>query len=755
MNPPFTEKLWPSALKGVRVREYVMVQQCGWGRGCLAALVGGVVLSLVPTLRAEGNLDRLDSSLKLVPADAAFYGAMLRNREQVQAVLKSRAWAKLMALPMVKSGLQMAHAQIHDANGPAAPYVKLLHTPENHELIHLVLDMGSQEIFYYGGDSWLGFIDVAGQLAGAMQFGPALAAIGKGATGDNPARTQARLIFSTLAKNIDLLKVPDLVVGFKLSDTARAETQLGRLEKLLTGLLERIPQLKNSLKRAKVAGGDFLVLSLDGSMVPWDQLSIRDREDDSGEYEDLVKKLNGLKLTVHLGVRDNYLLLALGDSAAGLERLGKSERLADRSEFKPLARFADRRVSSIQYLSRALAAKVGTSKKDIDGIIDFANKALKQTGFPDETQERIRKDLDALSRDLKSLIAEPGASMAFSFLTDRGQESYSYEWGDHPGLDASKPLTVLNHVGGTPICAGAGRSRYRPDRYLMLVKWIKTFHGYFEELVLPLVGETNKEKYDEAVKAFFPLLKRLDETTAKKLLPGFADSQFALALDGRLKSRQWYKAMPPAKDPLPMLEPALVFGVSDASLVKQAFADYRGIVNDLITEVRKLGVPQVPEFEIPEATTLEVKSGTLYYYPVPILGMLGIDTQIVPTAGLNDKVLVLTLSQAHAGRLLTPMPLKKTEGPLADPDRPLAGAAYVDWPALVDTVAPWVDYGGEFAARHSATDSSGKKPPDIKALLEQAHVVLDVLKVLRSYTSGTYLEDGALVTHGETVLQDL
>ena len=60
-------------------------------------------------------------------------------------------------------------------------------------------------------------------------------------------------------------------------------------------------------------------------MVPWDQLPIKDFEEKEGDYDDLVKKLAGLKLRVSLGVRDNYLLFAIGDSLEALDRLGGDE----------------------------------------------------------------------------------------------------------------------------------------------------------------------------------------------------------------------------------------------------------------------------------------------------------------------------------------------------------------------------------------------------------------------------------------------
>ena len=47
-------------------------------------------------------------------------------------------------------------------------------------------------------------------------------------------------------------------------------------------------------------------------------------------------------------------------------------------------------------------------------------------------------------------MPEAGAVMGLSFLTDRGIEGYQYAWGGHGPMDGSKPLGLLEHVGGNP-----------------------------------------------------------------------------------------------------------------------------------------------------------------------------------------------------------------------------------------------------------------------------------------------------------------
>jgi hypothetical protein len=395
----------------------------------------------------------------------------------------------------------------------------------------------------------------------------------------------------------------------------------------------------------------------------------------------------------------------------------------------------------------------------VDDWITTANKYLNDAGLPEDVRGRARKDMNELAKDVKTLIPEIGASLSFSFLTDRGQESYSFEWGEHPSVDASKPLSLLGHCGGNPILAVAGRSKYTPQNYRLLVKWLKVAYGYVDEFVVPRLDDDKREQYERFSKIAFPLLRRLDKTTGERLLPALADGQVGFVLDAKIGSKQWIRGIPASDEALPMLEPAIIFGVSDAALLKQAMSDYRSIVNDAIMQVRET-IPIVPAFEIPEPKTMKVKSGTLYFYPLP--QFIGLDPQIVPNAGLSAHVAALTISKQHSERLLSRTALPVSGGPLADANRPLAGAFYLDWPGFVDAVTPWVDFGLQMAGPKplaglldESADASGKGENEGEGLRKQVHAFLSVLKALRESSGGTYLEDGILVTHSETVFKDL
>ena len=105
--------------------------------GKFLLILTGVALwaSAVPA-RAEDK--KPDSSLALIPADAAYYGAMLRNREQIDAVAKSKAWAKIKNLPLVQMAWGMLEKE-YSAEGKLAPLREWMGQAENSELIVCVL----------------------------------------------------------------------------------------------------------------------------------------------------------------------------------------------------------------------------------------------------------------------------------------------------------------------------------------------------------------------------------------------------------------------------------------------------------------------------------------------------------------------------------------------------------------------------------------------------------------------------------------
>ncbi len=342
--------------------------------GLAGALALAMLISIPPQL-ARGA-EKPAGSLEFVPADASFYSASLRLKEQFDIARQSKAWKRFQKIPIVQMGWQMMQAQL-TPNSPLDMAQQMLELPENQQLVGLLGDMVSNEVFVYGDPSVTRFVAAlaegysdaqATNMMNGLQTALAQAQQGAGSR-PNPQskaagnREAAHAFLEVLADHLDDLTIPNVVLGFKLSKTEPAVTQLKRLEVMAKMALKQSPQLKDRLKRTKIGDSEYLTLSLDGSLVPWQEIRWQDFEEEPDEFAPLVEKLKSLTLSLTLGVRGDYLLVSLGSSNDHLARIGKGELLVDRPELKPLAAYAGKRLTSIAYSSGSLRRPSAPAKR--------------------------------------------------------------------------------------------------------------------------------------------------------------------------------------------------------------------------------------------------------------------------------------------------------------------------------------------------------------------------------------------------------
>ena len=241
---------------------------------------------------------------------------------------------------------------------------------------------------------------------------------------------------------------------------------------------------------------------------------LRGAEIHKGDLDKVVARLKKATLVIAVGLRDDLLLVSVGSSTDALARLGKGKSLAQRPELAPLAKFADKRLTSVGYVSEEFSRRLLGGTADLEQGLKAADAALRLSKLSSGEQDQIRKDAAALVADLKSVLPHPGAMMGFNFLTDRGLEGYQYSWGGHNRLDGSKPLTLLEHIGGNPLIAAMNRTKVSVKDYDLFVKWAKVGYGYFEKYAVPKMPSNDREKFEKFAAAAIPLVERLDQTRA-------------------------------------------------------------------------------------------------------------------------------------------------------------------------------------------------------------------------------------------------
>jgi hypothetical protein len=743
------------------------MSKASWLRFLVVALVLiGVGTGIGPAAAVvrAADLEKLDTSLKLIPADAAFYTSSLRNREQFEMFLQSNAFAKLKALPITQMGLQMFQMQAANPESEVSQALQVLKNPEVKKVVDLAADMFSNEVFLYGDESCVDFLDLLMEVNSTTSYGPLMLK----AQGDNeelrPEQLQAKAVLSVVLENIEVVAVPNMLMGFKLDRPAAANEALIKLEMFLNmGLSMAPPQFQGCLKRETIAGHEYLVLRLNGKMIPWDgsekeelgKLGID--EEDATSLIDHVKEMN---LVIAFGVRENYLLASIGSSAECVEKLGVGDKLESLQPFNALAKFADRKLTSVSYVSAELMQVVGSQGRVLDQLYSALEAFISRADLGEEKTERILGDAQLFVEDVKAMFPQMGAELAFSFLGDQGVETYDYKWGEHPQIDGSKPLSLLEHVGGNPIFGIVSRGKVDVTDYEMITKWLSVGWKYFNEYAVPQMKDDEREKFAAYAKDLMPLVERLDKATRESMIPALADGQSALVFDGKFESKQIQAQVPAWEKAMPFPELALVIGVSDAELLKKGLREYKAIVQEVLaviekndheafqqltSELRKKSAEAGSQFNLPEIAVTEGSGYKIYGVQLPT--ELGLDKSFIPNAGLSDHVAVLSLSVKHSERLLEKTPLT-IGGVLAKTDRPLAAAVWFNWAGLLDTATPWIDFGLEQVDEaHLGGDRA--------SAVDQIHVLLEVLKCYRCLTVESYIEEDCLVTHSLLEIRDV
>lgn len=721
-----------------------------WKRSFILVILTAMVVGLcwagasepaIPTAKVQADL-LTTTALRLAPADCSYFSTSLRMKEQLLQLWNTKAIQKIWNTPLVKAGWSEVVSNWEQQSGPIQG---MLEQKENQELLHLLLEMGSEECFMIGGPKLPKFITTLGNVVSTAIVSSRLSEA-FGEPMESPFEI-LREVLSALQDDLDNVVVPDLALGFKVSDPKVAKRQVARLAVVLNAAALAVPPLTGNVKSQKVGEDNLTTVTLDGAKIPWNQIPWELIEENAGDFDELRDHLKSMKLTVYVGYYDGYIVVGVGDSLRFLESFGKSKKLVDQPELAPLKQHLDKKVIAISYSSKRMNAGSGFTRADADDLVSQLNKILEESSLEDDIRERLEKDFKELGNDAFKLMGhEPGATLSVSFQTDRGLESFLYQYSPDPSRDFSKQLGLLNHTGGDPLLAMVGRSIVHPEHWDILVKWIKKGDGYLRKFGFPMIeqmaGEDTVKKIEQVLDGIAPSLRKIDETMRTNLLPALADGQSGLIVDNKLVSTQWHRDMPSSPKPLPILEPALILGVSDRDKLVAAAIDIRQAFNDMAKVVHELDPDEIPSIHWPAPESKKIDEMTLAWYSFP--DELKLDGRLKPSAGLSNNLCALTVSNEHAMRLMQATPLKVEGGPLMDLKRPLASATYFRISGLMDTADAWTD----FMFQESELKEHKEHAKDVKTIIQS-------LKLFHTYSSVTYREKEMAVTHSELHVKDV
>ncbi len=743
------------------------------------------VAVLLATSAPAGEQAGGPMGVAIVPHDAAFLSSSLRLRQQYNAIVGSNAFKAIMGLPAVKRALESYEEQRTTPGSAFSTFEAFVDLTENQDAVELLTDMVATDTFLYGEPSCVSFWKLVRKVMEAQQRAGIAAGredmVVEEVPGDDDngggeldleafstdvnTRRQARVVLETLAENLDLLVVPDVVWGFKTTKREVALEQLGRLETVATSLLQGDPDLAKSVSRRKLAGGELLTFTLDGSRVPWADVEreLAAAAGDDQRAEQVFDRLRDLDLVLAIGVVGDWVIVSLGDSAGHIDKLavpGSGRKgLLDLPVFAPLRNDAGRPLTAVSYVSEAFAEALADPASGLESMVTALDGLESIDELPEGAVDDIRGLAKRAAGEYGRRLPQPGPWMGYSFLTDQGYEGYAWNWSRNQPFDGDRRLDLLEHVGGAPLAVLATRIKSDQAAFDAAVEiaaaaWqLGLRHGR------PAMDDDERKSFDAFAERLTPFAARLAATLRDKVVASLADGQIALVLDAKGRVAKPQRDLPASADPLPIVEPGIVLPVADPKLFKDGLNDLFGLADEFTQAVRELDPRTVPEnYRIPEPDRSKGDDGSVWSWA---LVNAGLDEQIRPAIGVGEDVVVLSLVPKQAGRLLAESGLE-TGTQLTKFDEPLAGAAAVDVAGLIDAVRPWVVYLTRYGCvqqREGEVDprrelSAADETAEAKDALEHVVVILEALKSLRVAVAETSYREGALVTHWRNVIRD-
>jgi hypothetical protein len=707
-------------------------------------------------------------SLSKVPADSAFYSSSLRMKEQWEAFVGSKAYGKLMEIPLLQLGKMQATFYLQQSTEPTIAHVReYFESSAGQDAAAVLKEMVSDEIFTYGGNDvaeWVKFAMEMNSMGSRINI--QVKAEAEAEEGEQPD-VPAEMIKTIIEKLKSQLSVPTFVTGFRIKDGERAMRALDEVHAQLRNVLdEHQPEIAAKLARDEIGGHEFLTLRLDGSMIPWEQIRSESENFDEEQFQSLKDAISKKTLVVALGVADEFVLLSVGASTDHLEKLGQGATMAGNPAIKRLEKHAGERVVSLAYMSKAFAQSLGSPQQTMDDIANSVEQGLVAGKVDEEDRKTILDDIRSFN--LAKFMPEAGETSAIGFLTARGYEGFQYTSGKRPTMDSSKPLSILGHVGGSPLLVIAARSKQNLDDYVELVEWLKRIGGDVEKIAEKKSDPEDWAKYQQVRGRGVELLKRLDKANREQLFPAMADGQSAFVMDVAAKSQQWFDKMPESPKPLPMLEMALVTSVSDAEKLRQGVGALIDVAQDGYKLMQEIEPGELPDLDLPAPVISDISGGgKSYSYPLP--KDWGINSLVALNAGLTDSVAAVSFMPQTTERLIREQAASiDTSLPLG---KPAAMVAHVEFAKMIESTRPWINYGmdvmtGKIKPKVEKEEGSEeeeeapRQPPSatmiqMGLIVPQLQQFLDVATALRSATSITYEEDGVWVTHSETHIEDL
>ncbi|MEM7231747.1 MAG: hypothetical protein AAF517_06215 [Planctomycetota bacterium] len=653
-----------------------------------------------------------------LPADASFFSSMLGMQEQWKVFRASGAMKKLLAHPTVQGLL----AQLQGSPPFQQFQAVTASDPMAKAAFEVLSDAMSSEIFVYGDKDCAPFANALSELSWKIYFPMELWE--PVFRGERPPEFDPERLALTALEFKDQLKIPGLMLGFRLSNVESARTLLG-------GLMQQLTASGAPIQEADIGGGHFYSAPVSPGMAPPPMFDDMRRELlAEGISEATVGKLQSwlrsILVNVSIGIRRDYLLLSLGSGTEHLEALKGAAPLSESPGFAPARGVLKPDLISVSYASKQLNQNE-FSAESLQSAIDRILGMLPKESLPKGLKERLKKDSDAFVAEVSKDLGSALSSLSVTFR-NQGYETYSFAKASNTNIEATKPLGILSLAGASPLVTFARGGAVLAKPYGQLSRGIAVLYGYYEDFIVPQIPKADLSEVRRFQETFTPLFKALDKTTRESLIPSLEGGQGLLVVD----SKGNFGPFLPLPETIGVPRPAVVWEVNDKDRFVSALTGYIDVLNQFIAKASELD-PSLDSFEMPPPNSRQTEAGTVFSY-----GPLG--PGLEPHFLVGPKHIVFSIAVDQSQTILS-----SKKGPNSSEVKLDANSESVLHVDLAQA-STWILSAAEFFV-WQAVEQRMIDGPTAEMIGAHLPLLREVLGTIRSYSSRTYLEKDLRVTH--------
>jgi hypothetical protein len=657
-------------------------------------------------IRAEDMLS--STSIRLAPADADFYAATYRMKEQWASIVSGPVVKKFLDLPVVQENLETFLDQWKNRDGNVANLRMVWENPNAKDAVKFATELVSEECFFLGDKNTGEFV---------RAYSRVINAVNELAVEQLEDETASDKLMNLCIDEIEKLMVPMILIGAKCKDEDLAITKVDQLEaslQLSMGFVPELAPVANSIKRIDDDRGSRLTVEFNGKMIPWELLPLNDQFDE--EVMEILKNvLNEKSIALTIGTLDSYFVIGISTKRGDLLKLGKGANLTTHPDLAPVVTNASKPITSVSYLSDNLAKANYDSQfknfftknfsvllNQFMGVQTAVHGLNGDAGGIDSTSEiykffeGIKSELRWMDESIAKFVPEARGTTAYSFSTTNGWEQVYHARTKNVLLDGSKPLAALQHIGGDPMMMVVTRIQDHPEYFGLMRQIVQRFKTQLDRAFKIDWSDTGVEmeefkKAQLEIETLWPMLVKLADAWETKVLPGLNGEHGVVMSSGGLAAKQWAKEMPPSDVPLPLPEVASVSGVRDAAKLQEAAVEFFAVCDSLLDYVRSKDPNSVPaNYSIPRPVESKSADGVKFGYPIP--DDCPAPKSMMPHGLFSGNYLFGGYSEKQSEMLAKSTRLTIGAG-VIDTGKPLANASYLSIGRIMSAAKPWVVYG--------------------------------------------------------------